>query len=465
MNHYPTLRATAIAAALLASAIGASAQETKSELESSSVPTEAQKQFDVASAAAKKAVDALGIQLWGYMRAGAYYAADGLNKGKYGLGEMGYNRLGNEGDQYLEFGIGKKWNLSGAKLGTYWMPYLYNAACCNQNGTKQVYVDITGLGIAPSLTFWGGQRYHRIQDIHIIDNWIMEDGDNFGAGVDGIMFGKKGEGTLNLAVYTEGNTDNDKTTSNAKRFNLQARDIPVAPGGTLNLTGAVIRGSFNDKRTSFALGALYNQKFGTTTNSVFLQGSNGHANLSGKFYNLNGTATTTVGSPFICTTNPNPDGSCPTQNIAPNPAQTTVTSTTYNPGAQQFRLIESLVWQNGPFGGQAFIGYQTLKPSDTDTTTKNLGIGARLSYGIARNVKLYGDVNLSSLKTDGSDQQRVDKETIAIALAPNTDFWTRPEIRLYVSRVGGNSAAKATNMFNGRSGATLAGIQVEAWWE
>ena len=39
------------------------------------------------------------------------------------------------------------------------------------------------------LTLWAGQRYHRIQDVHIIDQWLMEDGDNFGAGVDGIPIG------------------------------------------------------------------------------------------------------------------------------------------------------------------------------------------------------------------------------------------------------------------------------------
>src|SRR5262249_4941812 len=153
--------------------------------------------------------------------------------------------------------------LSGAKVGTYWMPYLYNSDTtpAHNNGTKQVYADISGLSFAPELSFWAGQRYHRIQDVHIIDNWLMEDGDNFGGGVDGIKLGSLG-GTLNIAVYTEGNTDNSANTSNGKRLNVQLRDIPITAGGTLNLTAGVIRGSFEDKRTSGALGALYNQKFG-----------------------------------------------------------------------------------------------------------------------------------------------------------------------------------------------------------
>jgi maltoporin len=84
---------------------------------------------------------------------------------------------------------------------------------------------------------------------------------------------------------------------------------------------------------------------------------------------------------------------------------------------------------------------------------------------VAKNIKLYGDFNIATLKTDGSERQRIDKETIAVAVAPNTDFWSRPEVRLYLTRVGGNDAYKATGVFGTRSSAILAGVQVEAWWE
>ena len=455
-----TIRATSIAAALLAATTIALAADKP---ESESGPAMAQAQLALANSAAKKALDELGLQLWGYLRSGAYYAKDGLAKGQYGLGQLGFTRLGNEGDNYFEFGIGKKWDISGAKVGTYWMPYAYNAQCCNASGTKQIFADIKGLSFAPELTFWAGQRYHRIQDLHIIDQWLMEDGDNFGAGVDNIKLGSMG-GTFHVSVYNEGNTDNSKTTSNGKRLNVQMRDLVVAPGGTLNLTAGLVRGDFADKKTSVALGLLYNQKIDVLTNSLFVQGSNGHADLRGKFYALNGSTTTTTSSPFICTVAPNPDGSCPTSGLAPNPNPTTLTATTYNSGAKQFRVVDAINWQSGLFGGQAFIGYQTIRPEDTGRTTKNFGLGGRLSYGVAKNVKLYGEANLATLKTAGSDSQNLNKETIAVSVAPNTDFWTRPEIRLYLTRVGGNDAVKAAGTFGTRSSALLAGVQVEAWW-
>jgi len=106
-------------------------------------------------------------------------------------------------------------------------------------------------------------------------------------------------------------------------------------------------------RTSVALGLLYNQKIDTLTNSLFVQGSNGHADLRGKFYALNGSTTTTTSSPFICTVVANPDGSCPMAGLAPNPNPTTVTATTYNSGAKQFRILDAINWQSGLFGGQA----------------------------------------------------------------------------------------------------------------
>jgi maltoporin len=58
-----------------------------------------------------------------------------------------------------------------------------------------------------------------------------------------------------------------------------------------------------------------------------------------------------------------------------------------------------------------------------------MALGGLLAYGIAKYVKLYGDVNIASLKTTGSAKQLLDKATIAIAVAPNTDFCTGPEVR------------------------------------
>lgn len=347
------------------------------------------------------------------------------------------------------------------------MPTVYNGS----TDTAQAYADIGGLAFAPTLTFWGGQRYHRIQDIHIVDNWVMEDGDNYGAGVDGIPVGA---GTLNISASTEGSTHNHNADlNNAKRANLQWREIPVAPGGTLNLTAGWIRGNFADRKNSGALGLLYNQKVaavpGSFTNSLFIQGSNGHSDLRGKFYNLGTTGSTSTSSiSFTCSVALNPDGTCPLADLGSKTTTTTVPGTPLA-GASQFRIVNAINWQTGRFGGQALIGYQTLNPDDTHVKTKDFSIGGRLSYGVARNIKLYGEGGYETRKIDNASSQSLHKETLAVAFAPNTDFWTRPELRLYVTHAGWNNAAAQANAntfgLNGRTSAVSFGIQMEAWWE
>ncbi|MDE1715194.1 carbohydrate porin, partial (plasmid) [Chromobacterium amazonense] len=114
------------------------------------------------------------------------------------------------------------------------------------------------LAFAPNLTLWAGQRYHRIQDIHILDNWLMQDGDNYGAGVDGIAVG---QARLNLSVSSSGSYANDNASlNNARRANFQLTGIATNPGGTLTLTGAAIGGDFAIGKPGAALGLLHNQK-------------------------------------------------------------------------------------------------------------------------------------------------------------------------------------------------------------
>ena len=252
-------------------------------------------------------------------------------------------------------------------------------------------------------------------------------------------------------------------------MNLQWRDVPVGSGGTLNLTAGLIRGSFSDRKNSGALGALYNQKIGTLVNSLFVQGSNGHADLRGKFYNLGTTGDTTLtNTTYTCSVTLNNDGTCPLADLGSTTTSTTTPGTPLA-GAKQVRIVDAINWQTGPFGGQALVGYQTLDPDDTHVKVKDFSIGGRLSYGVAKNVKLYGEGGYTTRNIDNAASQSLHKETLAVAFAPNTDFWTRPEVRVYLTHAGWNDAAARANTAtfgaNGRTSATTFGVQVEAWWE
>lgn len=450
MNTRLTQLATAV---LLLAGLHAQAQAQQTD-----EPPQAETQTDPTKAFVKKVNDATGLEFWGYGRGGFYSAGKGKLKGGYSLGgDLQKYRLGNEGDNYLEFGIGKKFDLGdGIKWGVFYMPTIYNG----KSGTAQAYFSLSGIfGNAASL--WAGQRYHRVQDVHIVDKWVVEDGDNYGAGIDDIPLG--GLGRLNVAVHTADSVDNKNgNPNNAKRINLQWRDIPTNPDGKLTVTGGLVSGDFAKGRDGGALGLMHIQKnflVPGLNNTVILQASSGHASLSGKFYNLD-NSTTTTGLLL-----PPGFGADNAFLFAPLVERTVVTP---QAGAKQRRILDSVDFQIGRFGGQGLIGYQTTRP-DNGSEVRDFSLGGRVSYGIAKYTKLLAEVATTRRNTDDKPRQTLNKGTIAVAFSPNTDFWTRPEFRIYATRAGWNKAAGEANAgsfgANGRRNATTFGIQMEAWWE
>ena len=451
MNTRLTQLATAVL--LLAGLYGnANAQDAQTDEPPQAEAKDPTKEF------VKKINDATGLEFWGYGRGGFYSTGKGNLKGGYSLGgDLQKYRLGNEGDNYLEFGIGKKFDLGdGIKWGVFYMPTIYNG----KSGTAQAYFSLTGI-FGNAATLWAGQRYHRIQDVHIVDKWVVEDGDNYGAGIDDIPLW--GVGRLNVALHTADSVDNKSgNPNNAKRINVQWRDIPTNPGGKLTVTGGLISGDFAKGRDGGALGLMHIQKnfLVQGLNNIFIaQASSGHASLSGKFYNLDNSTTTTglLLPPGFGLEN--------TLLFAPLVERTVITP---QAGAKQRRILDSMDFQFGRFGGQGLIGYQTTRP-DNGPEAKDFSLGGRLSYGIAKYTKLLAELSTTRRSTDDQPRQTLNKGTIAVAFSPNTDFWTRPEFRIYATRASWNKAAGDANVTsfgaNGRRNATTFGIQMEAWWE
>lgn len=401
----------------------------------------------------KKLNEATGLEFWGYGRGGAYKAPSGQPKGGYALGgDLQSYRLGNEGDNYLEFGIGKQFALGqGSKLGFFYMPSIYNG----QRGTAQAYVALSGIA-GSSATLWAGQRYHRIQDVHILDKWILEDGDNYGVGIDGIALG--GLGRLNAAIYMADSIDSKaRNANNARRLNLQWQDIPTSANGKLTLTAAVVSGKFAQGRDGAAIGLMHQQKdflIPRLNHTLVLQASNGHAAINGKFFHLDLRSDQKAANLGW--------------DLAPSAPLAAAANPTSQPGATQYRVLDSIDFQLGKWGGQALVGYQTLKP-DQGVQTRDVSVGGRLSYGLAPYTKLLGELGTTRRSVQHQAQQSLNKATLALAFSPNTDFWTRPEVRIYATHARWNQAAARANTSSfgaqGRRSATIFGIQAEAWWE
>lgn len=370
-----------------------------------------------------------GFEFSGYSRGGAVLSYDKDNNVKGGLslgGDLQKYRLGNEGDYGIEIDLIKNFDVNGIKYKVHYMPSKWKNG---ELSTNQAFVEMSGLSFAPEAKFWAGQRRLRIQDVHIVDKFLMDYGDTQGAGVTGVNLGPA---KLGVGVFTGDTFDKQmvKGTS-AKKLNIDVSDIQVNKDGKLRvlLTQVSTEGLAGGNSGS-ALAVSHTQSnlgMAGMTNTLFLQTSKGHAEVGGKFQDLGGV------------------------------------------GKKVTRLADTINWQSGPFGGQAVIGVQTNQDEGSSVKRTDSSLGGRISYALNQNFKLLAEAGAtSSTFSDNSPKQTLNKITIAPTLAVGGDFWSRPELRFYVTRASWNKAAATANSatfgMNGKTSQTLAGVQYEIWW-
>jgi maltoporin len=265
-----------------------------------------------------------------------------------------------------------------------------------------------------------------------------------GAGADQIELG--GGAKLGVAAFTSdtgsgfGDGGNGKSTNPGARLNVDVQEIPVGMGA-LRVTGTYTQGRYDNatdgKGTSgFGLSLQHTvdiAALGTGSgNTLWLQFAQGSAGLDGNF----GTMT------------------------APS-------------SVKKWRLVESLTWQLGAFGGQAVALYGQHDKDDVAGTTKfnEASIGGRASYALTNNFKLVSELGYMQKKPDGSGTQKLTKFTFAPTLSAGPGFWNRPELRLYVTTAKWNAAANdaagpngLTGLANGKTKGTSFGAQAEIWF-
>jgi maltoporin len=384
------------------------------------------------------AADVGGVEVTGYSRGGGVYSYNKDQQIKGGLtlgGDLQKYRLGNEGDYGLEVNIAKTFDVEGVKYKLDYMPSKWGSGSI---GTEQAYVEVSGLSFAPEAKIWAGQKRQRIQDIHIVDHFLMDYGVNQGAGINDLSVG-----SMKLGVALQSGDTFDTKMANgtsANKFNVDVSEINTNPGGKVRVLLTSVSTSGLASSGGSGLTLNHNQSnFGMTglTNSVFLQTSSGYANINGRFGDISA-------------------------------------ATVY--GKKTNRIADSITWQSGRFGGQALVGYQTTKKDNETFTTKDSSLGGRISYAYTKNFKMLVDAGTTSRSfSDNQASQRLNKITIAPTIAMSPDFWSRPELRFYVTRANWNQAAADANAnvvngvptgfgANGRRSQTLAGVQYEVWW-
>ena len=388
--------------------------------------------------APSQAADVAGLEVNGYSRGGGVfnYNRDQQVKGGLSLGgDLQKFRLGNEGDYGLEVNIAKTFQ-AGEGL-TYKLNYMPSKWNNGNIGTEQAYIEFSGLDFAPEAKIWAGQHRQRIQDIHIVDHFLMDYGANQGVGMtDWSLGGIK----LGMALQT-GDTFDQKMAvgTSANKFNLDISDIHTNAGGKLRVLLTSVSTSGLASRGGSGLSVSHNQADFLTkglNNTVFVQSSSGYANINGRFGDISA-------------------------------------ATVY--GKTSKRVVETVSWQSGRWGGQALLGYQTTRSDDPliTYTIKDRSMGGRVAYAYTQNFKLLVEAGTTARSfSDNQDAQRLNKITTAPTLAMTNDFWSRPELRFYVTRANWNEAAANANAGLNNTGfgaykrqaQTLAGVQYEVWW-
>jgi maltoporin len=284
-----------------------------------------------------------------------------------------------------------------------------------------MWAEAKGFDIAPEATFWIGKERGRRADVHIVDTFFVEMM-GVGAGAKGFSVGP---GKLGVAYYK---TDSDAPHP-GNRVNVEYVGIGLNPGGTLNFFATATQGDFDGGTKGAGLTIRHDQKdvFGAgsgVNNVLWVQAAAGSTALNANFGDLT--------RPF---------------------------------DNRSWRVVESINWQKGAFGGQAMALFAREKDA-AGVNTDSTSVGGRVSYALTKNFKMLAEVGVSQYKPDGGEKARLTKVTLAPTLSVGPGFFDRPEFRLYVTHAKWNTAAgniTGQPAFADKTSGTSYGAQVE-WW-
>jgi maltoporin len=388
----------------------------------------------------------------GYMRAGTGAGVKNDPAACFGLDGAGLKyRLGNECDNYVEINLKNTMKFGGLQVSGNIMPVYWSQSQEGASPTSlgQAFVEGTGFDFAPKVNFWAGKRYYGRSDVHITDTKYTQL-DGTGGGADNIDLGV---GKLGVSYFRR--DPGFAGWGTASRLNVEFSTNNVNPGGWLRvLTGFVSSEEVADKDgnplngrngTSLTIQHYQHNLFALGGgNTLWLQFARGSAALNGGFNN----AFTGSGNDWI-------------------DADPTVAGSTWveeHRAVKSWRIADAFTWQVGNFSGQAVGHYQNDDNNQFDT--KSVSVGGRVAYSFTTNLKLLGEVGVSTKKPGTADTQRLSKFTIAPALSTGRGFFDRPELRLYYTHANWNdAAAEAGNgLPAGRTSANRYGLQAEVWW-
>jgi maltoporin len=411
----------------------------------------------------------------GYMRAGAGGSTGTGPQACYGLGgnTMKY-RLGNECDSYFEGGttwdVAKPGDDGVVFTGTLWAAEFSpnssfggTAYGGSTLGLSKAYFEAKNLDFLGGGVLWMGERYYYRPDIHMLDlQFINLNGT--GSGVDNV---EAGPGKFSYAIFKDNDNVSTMTsggvytpTTAAVRQNFIYKGLPVNEGGKLDFIGTYIIGQGINTNNGYNFTLLHNQDAFGGGNTIGVQYGVGPGT---------GISSNASGANAPCCDRIGVSG-----------------TTSADSGVTRTRIFDHLWIQPTDKFGAEFIalmqkdvgdasakvlfgGVQTAIGSSTWTS-----LGVRPSYVLRRHLKLVAELGTDNVTDpNGGSAEQLTKLTIAPTITLDNGYWSRPELRFYVTHAVWNDAAKAAvnpnptgalNPIGGTTSGTSAGVQVEAWW-
>ncbi|NRR30481.1 carbohydrate porin [Oxalobacteraceae bacterium] len=350
-------------------------------------------------------------------------------------------RLGNECDAYGEFEYQKEIakSANGVSFVGHIMAAVYNPqsdVAGADLSLSKLYVEAKGLDALKGGTAWMGRRYYQRPDAHMLD-WQYINMNGTGGGVDRIPMGV---GKFSYAFFK----DNDVVKKSATRQILGYQDIAVNTDGAIDILATFIRPDSNtaDAHSGWQLTLLHKQ-------AKVLGGGNvvGFQHGVGPGTGAGGQCCNRMGA---------------TGSIA-NGSDVTRT-----------RIFDSLQIQpTADFSAEMVAVIQRDKSNASGGTSTWTTLGVRPVYALTDNFKLQFELGTDRVTSPtGGAAARLTKFTFAPTLTMGRDYWSRPELRAFVTYGKWNDAATAmVNKANesgpvygnGTSG-TSVGLHLEAWF-
>lgn len=364
----------------------------------------------------------------GYARAGVLYNAGLKQVG--GIDTKYIGRLGNENESpYMEaelvknFKAGKTWGkyhvmfATESRGKTTWDPAEGSVM------TRQAFVEMGGFAFAPKATVWAGKRYYGRDDVHVTD-FYWRDLSGTGAGVQGLM-----DGNLDIAMIN-GRNEGSTADGNITNINLDARYRM----GNFEFEGLVgLYGGAEDA----------GQGEDTIVQGAVVYGMSNFFGMGAGFSKVALQAGTNTGAWNLGTTPWTPGG---------------------NSDMSAIRLSAFGVTDMGKWQIMPAFRYEYTSPKDGDGMTEISAV-VRPQYVVNDNFVMAFEAGLGTHSYWGADTEMSYKLTAAPTLKLDSNgFWNRPELRAFVTYVGGNDDFGKISADGKDESELRIGTQAEVWF-